>query len=118
MTIFYKNFLALCAKHNKTPSGVAAAIGLSNAAASGWKNGKIPSDLTVKKIANYFQCGESELTENDDMAHNISVDLTNASIDQLKTVCANLDYEKQFELINYLWDELKKNFPIEDSTEK
>lgn len=54
MTIFYSRYCELCAKANKSVSGVAAAIGLSNAAASGWKNGKIPSDTTLAKLSGYF----------------------------------------------------------------
>lgn len=62
MTVFYENFLALCAKTRKTPSGVACAIGLSNAAASGWKKGKTPNDTTLLKIADYFGVTVEELT--------------------------------------------------------
>ena len=35
-------------------SGVAAAVGLSNAAANGWKKGKIPNDTTLTKLSEYF----------------------------------------------------------------
>lgn len=58
---FYNNYLRLCAEHGETPSGAAAAIGLSNAAATGWKNGKMPSDVTLTKLAEHFQCLKSEL---------------------------------------------------------
>lgn len=61
MNNFYENFLQLCAERKQTPSGVAAAIGLSNAAASGWKKGKQPSDTTLTKIANHFGVTVAEL---------------------------------------------------------
>ena len=54
MSVFYKQYLALCAEKKVSPSGAAKAIGLSNAAASGWKKGKVPSDVTLEKLANYF----------------------------------------------------------------
>ena len=54
MSYFYKRYCELCAASGKTVSGVAAAIGLSNAAASGWKKGKIPNDTTLAKLAAYF----------------------------------------------------------------
>lgn len=54
MTIFYKNFVALCAEKGYSESGAAKAIGLSNAAASGWKKGKIPSSTTQQKLASLF----------------------------------------------------------------
>lgn len=63
MTHFYKKYLELCAKHGKSASGVASAIGLSNAAASGWKSGKQPSDITLEKLADYFKVTVEELKE-------------------------------------------------------
>lgn len=61
---FYANFLEQCAKKNVTVSAAAKAIGLSNAAASGWKKGKNPSNFTLFKLANFFECNISELTDN------------------------------------------------------
>lgn len=52
--MFYDTFLELCAAKGESPSRVAKKIGLSNAAASGWKNGKTPSQVTLVKLANYF----------------------------------------------------------------
>lgn len=52
--MFYANFLNLCAERKESPSGVAKKIGLSNAAANGWKNGKMPSDVTLAKLAQHF----------------------------------------------------------------
>lgn len=54
MSNFYNIFIDLCISNNKSPSAVAREIGLSNAAATGWKNGKIPSHVTLAKIAKYF----------------------------------------------------------------
>lgn len=63
MNVFYDNFVGLCAKFNKAPSKVARDIGLSNAAATAWKNGKQPSEVTLVKLANYFSVSVAELTE-------------------------------------------------------
>lgn len=54
MDNFYKRYCELCAKAGKSVSGVAAAVGLSNAAANGWKKGKIPNDTTLTKLSEYF----------------------------------------------------------------
>ena len=54
MNDFYNRFLDFCAKSKTSPSSVAIAVGLSSAAASGWKNGKKPSNVTIRKLANYF----------------------------------------------------------------
>jgi transcriptional regulator with XRE-family HTH domain len=59
---FYENYVKLCAEHNETPSGGAVAIGLTNAAATGWKNGKKPSTLTLTQLADHFGCTIDDLT--------------------------------------------------------
>lgn len=58
---FYSNFVRLCAANHMSESGAAKKIGLSNAAANGWKNGKIPSNTTRAKLASLFNVDVSEL---------------------------------------------------------
>ena len=62
MSTFYDNYIKLCASHDKSPTAVSKEIGLSNAAASGWKNGKKPSAVTKQKLADYFGVTVKELT--------------------------------------------------------
>lgn len=62
MSTFYDNYIKLCAVHDKSPTAVSKEIGLSNAAASGWKNGKKPSAVTRQKLADYFGVTVEELT--------------------------------------------------------
>ena len=62
MSTFYDNYIKLCASCGKNPTTVSKEIGLSNAAASGWKNGKKPSAITKQKLADYFGVSVSELT--------------------------------------------------------
>lgn len=62
MSTFYDNYIKLCAVHDKSPTSVSKEIGLSNAAASGWKNGKKPSAVTKQKLADYFGVTVKELT--------------------------------------------------------
>lgn len=52
--MFYDNFVRLCNSIGKTPSAVVTEIGFSRASASGWKNGKTPTDATVLRLADYF----------------------------------------------------------------
>ena len=52
--MFYDNFVRCCNSVNKSPSAVAADIGLSRASVNGWKNGKNPTDANLAKIADYF----------------------------------------------------------------
>ncbi len=68
MTTFYSNYVRLCAEKGKSASGVAREIGLSNAAANGWKNGKEPSDITLQKLSAYFGVPVSELLDEKEKA--------------------------------------------------
>ena len=61
MSTFYDNYIKLCVAHDKSPTAVSKKIGLSNAAASGWKNGKKPSAVTKQKLADYFGVTVEEL---------------------------------------------------------
>lgn len=61
MSVFYDNYVRLCALNNLSESGAAKKVGLSNAAANGWKNGKMPSAITQIKLANLFGISTGEL---------------------------------------------------------
>ena len=52
---FYRNFLRFCSHKGVYPSAVAEAIGLKRSAVNRWKNGSIPSDVTLQKLADYFE---------------------------------------------------------------
>ena len=62
MSTFYDNYIKLCAANGKSPTAASKEIGLSNATASGWKNGKKPSAVTKQKLADYFGVTVEELT--------------------------------------------------------
>lgn len=61
--LFYENFLALCAGVDKSPSRVAAEIGISKSAISRWGDGGGISDATAFKVANYFGISVKTLKE-------------------------------------------------------
>lgn len=82
MTVFYKNFLSLCAEAGKSPSAAVLEIGLKKSSVTRWKAGGMPSDVTLTKIATYFNVPVSELKdETDDPS--IKKDLTeNGEVDE------------------------------------
>lgn len=61
--MFYDKFVALCAQKGESPSHVAEAIGLSTAAATGWKNGKKPNDITLRRLSDYFSVPIEDLKD-------------------------------------------------------
>lgn len=81
--MFYDNLLKLCAQRNESPSGVAKKIGLSNAAASGWKSGKKPSRLTLEKLSIYFKVPVEEL-EKEKPADQVADGLTEEEVEYIK----------------------------------
>lgn len=58
---YYDNFLRLCARNQVTPSKVTKDIGLTKSAANRWKNGAIPHDETLTRVAEYFGVTTDEL---------------------------------------------------------
>lgn len=52
--MFYDNFVNLCNSVNKSPSAVVLEIGLQKSTVTRWKNGSMPTDATIRKVAGYF----------------------------------------------------------------
>ena len=64
--MFWKNFIHYCNSKNVKPNQVTRSIGMSNAAATDWKNGSVPRDTTLKKIADYFGITPEDLLRDPD----------------------------------------------------
>lgn len=83
---FYEKFRVQCAKKGVSASAAAKAVGLSNAAATGWKNGKEPQDITVQKLADFFGCTVADLTEDNEKAPPVNGDAElNEYLEELRT---------------------------------
>ena len=53
--MFWDKYFALCSKIGKTPNAVAKEIGIASGTLTGWKkHNKVPLDMTIKKVADYF----------------------------------------------------------------
>lgn len=52
--MFYKNYLMYCQKVGKSKTAVAKQIGVTSKSVTGWQNGAIPRNGTLKKLADYF----------------------------------------------------------------
>ena len=61
--MFWNNFVTLCNKNNTTPTAIANTLGIAIGSITKWKNGAVPRDTTLKKIADYFNVSVSALTE-------------------------------------------------------
>ena len=52
--MFWDNFLSLCSRDGLSPNAVAAELGKSSGSVTAWKNGTVPRETTLRKIADYF----------------------------------------------------------------
>ena len=52
--MFWLKYVELCNSVNKAPNKVASELGVTSGTATKWKNGAVPQDRTIKKIADYF----------------------------------------------------------------
>lgn len=59
--MFYEQFIKLCKERDVKPTVVAESIGLNKSTATGWKRGTTPTDVTIKKLADYFGVSVDEL---------------------------------------------------------
>ena len=52
--MFWEKIIFLCEQRGESPNLVCKNLGLSSAIATKWKNGSVPRDTTLLKIADYF----------------------------------------------------------------
>ena len=53
--MFFDRYSELCKKVGKTPTGVALELNVSRATVNYWKNGNVPKQEILTKIADYFK---------------------------------------------------------------
>ena len=63
--MFFDKYSELCKKKGKTPTGVAIELHVSRATVNYWKNGNVPKQDTLIKIANYFNVSVDYLLGNE-----------------------------------------------------
>ena len=62
--MFWDNYLSMCVREGKTPTGVGKELGISKTTISFWKSGRSsPTDATIFKIAEYFNVDFHALKE-------------------------------------------------------
>lgn len=69
LTCFYNRFLKLCNDSNLSPANVANELNLSRPTITRWKNGSIPRDYTINKIADFFGVPYSYFTNSEENNH-------------------------------------------------
>lgn len=115
--MFWDNFLLLCDRVGKSPNAVAAEIGFkSSGTVTGWKDGTIPYERNLKKIADYFGVtvdyllnAEKENAPGSDAEGEIEKAMAQATPAQRELISSILDMnENQLLFVKELMDKAKK----------
>ena len=59
--MFWDIYTALCAKQGVSPNAVAKSLSIASGTVTNWKNGAVPQNATLRKIADYFGVSVSYL---------------------------------------------------------
>ena len=59
--MFWDIYTALCAKQGVSPNAVAKSLSIASGTVTNWKNGAVPQNAKLKKIADYFGVSVSYL---------------------------------------------------------
>lgn len=59
--MFYTNYVKLCNSINQSPSSVSETLGFKRSVVTRWKNGSVPREATLQKIADFFNITVEEL---------------------------------------------------------
>ena len=80
--MFVQNIEKLAADHNMSLSAIAKSLGMSNNAATKWRNGSIPNSKNLQKIADFFGVTVEYLLSDNQQAGNRIGNATNSTIVQ------------------------------------
>ena len=63
--MFWNTYTTLCAKQGVSPNAVAKSLSIASGTVTKWKNGSMPQNATLKKLADYFGVTVDELLGNE-----------------------------------------------------
>lgn len=104
--MFYDNFIKACNLRDISPSAALIAAGIDKSAGTRWKNGKMPTDATIQKLADYFGISKTDLTGETYLKVTGPVTSTPASSDlqRLADAIEELNEEGREKLLDYAAD--------------
>lgn len=94
--MFWDNVIYLCTKKGISLNAMCSEIGLSNATATKWKKGAIPHDITLKRIADFFDVSVEHLLNNTDESQT-----KNHTLEKILTLL-RIQKKKQKDLTDFL----------------
>lgn len=100
--MFYKNYLMYCQKVGKSKTAVAKQIGVTSKSVTGWQNGAIPRNGTLKKLADYFGVTVDDLLADNKKEPAGQGELDDESMVELTELMRKASPEKRKALIELL----------------
>ena len=100
--MFYKNYLMYCQKVGKSKTAVAKQIGVTSKSVTGWQNGSIPRNGTLKKLADYFGVTVDDLLSDNKKEPAGQGELDDESMVELTELMRKASPEKRKALIELL----------------
>lgn len=61
--VFYHNYVNQCNNKGMSPSAAAEAMGFKRSMVTRWKDGSQPRQATLQRMADFFECSVTDLTE-------------------------------------------------------
>lgn len=105
--MFWDIYSDLCKKNNTSPNGVAAALGLSNATCTKWKQGATPGGKNLQKIADYFGVSTGYLLgETEPQSADPTKDPAILELSQIAELLSKTDYG--LTRLNFLLEEARR----------
>ena len=106
---FYNKYVELCRNAEKTPSAVAKIIGIGKSNVTYWKNGRTkPTDLTLSKIADYFNVPVSYFDEKENPTEKISGGTEMLSYDEETRMFAEIISSMTKEQKAIIWEKISE----------
>lgn len=72
-TKFFSRYCQLCRDQGKSPNGLAKELGIPSGSISAWKQGTMPRDATVLRLANFFGVSVDYLYGNSESPTGVAV---------------------------------------------
>lgn len=94
--MFWDIYTALCAKQGVSPNAVAKSLSIASGTVTNWKNGAVPQNATLRKIADYFGVSTSYLLgTTDDPTDVLSAQVFSNLAAGMQQVADELDKKKK-----------------------
>lgn len=114
--MFWKIYNALCAQEGLSANAIAKKLNISSGTLTKWKNGTIPQNATLKKIAQYFNVSVEYLKGEEEAPKSYSItEQEKILLDSFRST-TELGRQKIIQSVLNICDEIEKNNSRKDQS--